>query len=76
MGHLIFQPSDSDQKALLVDGLLQRLDVRFNLFLHALSEAAQIAAPCLWANKTYCVSAINTIISAYMLKTMLFFSLF
>lgn len=45
--HLVFQPSDSDQKALLVDGLLQSLNVRLNLFLHALSEAAQIAAPCL-----------------------------
>lgn len=70
LGHLVFQTSDSDQKALLVDGLLQSLDVSFNLLLHALSEAAEIAAPWLWANKTYCVSVISTqrILTACVLK--------
>lgn len=44
LSHLVFQPGHSDQKTLLIDGLLQRFDVRFHLLLHALSEAAQIAA--------------------------------
>lgn len=44
LSHLVLQPGDADQKTLLIDGLLQRFDVSFHLLLHALSEAAQIAA--------------------------------
>lgn len=60
LGHLVFQTGNSDQEALLVDGLLQSLDISLNLLLHALSEAAEIATPWLWVNKTYCVTVTST----------------
>lgn len=46
LGHLVLQAGHPDQKPLLVDGLLQSLDVGLHLLLHALSEAAQVAASC------------------------------
>lgn len=59
LGDLVFQTGDSDQEALLVDGLLQGLDVSFNLLLHPLSEAAKIATPWLSANTSHRVSVIG-----------------
>lgn len=44
LGHLVLQAGHSDEESLLVDGLLQSLDVGLHLLLHALSEAAQVAA--------------------------------
>lgn len=46
LGHLVLQAGHPDQEALLVDGLLQGFDVGLHLLLHALSEAAEVAAPC------------------------------
>lgn len=57
LGHLIFQTSNSDQEALLVDGLLQGLDVRLHLPLHPLPEAAEIAAP--WSGRQNLVQLVT-----------------
>lgn len=53
LGHLVFQTSNSDQEALLVDGLLQSFYICLNLLLHALSEAAEIATPWSWVNNKH-----------------------
>lgn len=42
--HLVLHPSEAQQEPLLVDGFLQGFDGRFELFLHFLSQAVQVAA--------------------------------
>lgn len=54
LGHLVLQASHPDQEALLVDGLLQCFDVGLHLLLHALSEAAEVAAPWAPAGESHC----------------------
>ena len=44
LGDLVLQARHADQETLLVDGLLQGLDVRLHLLLHALAQAAQVTA--------------------------------
>lgn len=54
LGHLVLQAGHPDQEALLVDGLLQGFDVGLHLLLHALSQAAEVAAPWASARESHC----------------------